>query len=96
MLFRLVNAPATFQIKMNKIFFDYLDQFCIVFYDILIYSENLEQHVQRVFMVFERLAKNSLYAKLKQCNFSVVKVDFHGYIFSNLGNFGDPKRVKSI
>ena len=49
MPFGLTNGPVAFQQFMNNIFGDLLDQ-CIVVYldDILIYSNNPEQHTKHV------------------------------------------------
>ena len=49
MPFRLTNGPVAFQRFMNNIFGDLLDQ-CVVVYldDILIYSDNPEQHTKHV------------------------------------------------
>ena len=56
MPFRLTNRPAAFQRFMNDIFGDLLDQ-CVVVYldDILIYSDNPEQHTKHVWEVLWRL-----------------------------------------
>ena len=56
MLFGLANAPATFQGHINAILRDYLDVFYIAYLDnILIYSEDLAQHMEYVRKVFKRL-----------------------------------------
>jgi len=51
-----VNAPASFQCFVNSIFVDMLDV-CVVVYldDILIYSQDPEQHVAHVQEVLLRL-----------------------------------------
>jgi len=54
MLFGLSNVPFAFQRFINEIFSDLLD-ICIVIYleDILIYSDNLEEHKNYVKEVLE-------------------------------------------
>jgi len=56
MLFRLTNAPATFQRFMNNVFADLLDV-CVVVYldDILIYSDDITQHWSHVKEILKRL-----------------------------------------
>jgi hypothetical protein len=49
---------------------DYLDKFVVVFIDdILIYSQNEEEHVDHLKMVLHRLREHQLYAKLSKCEF---------------------------
>lgn len=53
----LTNTPATFQSLMNSILAKYLRKFVMVFfYDILVYSRNLEDHLQHVQCVFQLTA----------------------------------------
>ncbi len=82
MLFRLTNAPVTFQGYINKILAEKLDVFVIVYLgDILIYTENGgEEHVQAVQWVLDQLRKHSLFANLKKCRFHQNEVRFLGYI----------------
>jgi hypothetical protein len=70
MPFRLTNAPTTFCILMNDIFQEWFDDFIVVYIDdILIYSGSLEEHVEHLQKVFQKLKENKLYAKLEKCEF---------------------------
>ena len=70
MPFGLSNAPSVFQRFMNDIFLDLLDV-CVVVYldDILIYSDNLENHKNHIKEVLRRFRDNGLYASPTKCAF---------------------------
>jgi len=56
MSFGLTNAPAYFMYLMNSIFMLELDKFVVVFVDdILVYSENEQDHAEHVKVVLTRL-----------------------------------------
>jgi hypothetical protein len=56
MSFGLTNALAFFMYLMNSVFKDYLDKFVVVFVDnILVYSQNEEEHEEHLRMVLQRL-----------------------------------------
>ena len=64
MSFGLTNAPAYFMYLMNSVFMLELDKFVLVFIDdILIYSENEQDHAEHVRIVLTRLREHQLYAK---------------------------------
>jgi len=49
MQFRLINAPATFQKRINSVLGEYLDEFIIAYLnDIIIYLESEEEHREYV------------------------------------------------
>lgn len=51
-------------------FYKYLDDFIIIFVDdILIYSDNEEDHERHIRKPLEVLRKNKLYAKRSKCDF---------------------------
>ena len=56
MPFGFTNVPATIQALINNILREYLDRFCIVYLDdILIYSDNIEDHKKHVRLVLKVL-----------------------------------------
>jgi hypothetical protein len=56
MSFGLTNVPTFFMYLMNSMFMDYLDKFVVVFInDILVYSQNEEEHEEHLNMVLQRL-----------------------------------------
>jgi hypothetical protein len=56
MSFGLTNAPAHFMYLMNSLFMPELDKFVMVFIDdILIYSKNVKEHEQHLWVVLQRL-----------------------------------------
>jgi len=64
MPFGLTNAPATFQHFVNEIFADMLDVSVLVYLDdILIYSDNMEDHWKHVKEVFQQLWAHRLYTR---------------------------------
>jgi len=64
MPFGLTNAPATFQAYLNDSLRPFLDRFCTAYLDnILIYSENEEQHIKHVKQILEALTKARLQVK---------------------------------
>lgn len=65
--FSLTDARTTFMCLMNSVLHPYLDNFGIVFIDdILIYSNNEEEHAEHLEIVLRLLRENQFYAKLSK------------------------------
>lgn len=61
MPFGLTNTSAVFQVLLNDALCDMLNCFIFVYVDnILIFFQNMEEHVQHVRLVLQRLLENSL------------------------------------
>nr|GEV60389.1 putative reverse transcriptase domain-containing protein [Tanacetum cinerariifolium] len=74
MPFGLTNAPAVFMDLKNRVCKPYLDTFVIVFIDdILIYSNNKEEHEGHLMLILELLKKEELYAKFSNYEFWIPK-----------------------
>src|SRR5882672_466506 len=96
MPFGLTNAPASFQHFINDIFSDILDTYVVAYLDdILIFSNNLDDHIKHVREVLSRLRDNSLFGKLEKCNFHKSSTTFLGYIISSNGIKMDPEKVEA-
>ena len=66
--FGLTYAPTTFMCLMNSVLHHYLDKFVIVFIDdILIYSNNEEEHVEDLEAMLKLLREHQLYTKISKC-----------------------------
>jgi hypothetical protein len=97
MSFGLTNAPAYFMYLMNSVFMQELDKFMVVFIDdILIYSENEEEHADHLRIVLSRLREHQLYAKFSKCEFWLKKVPFLSYVLSGDGISVDPTKVQEV
>ena len=72
MPFELTNAPFIFQSLMNGIFKPYPRRF-ILFNDILIYIQSLDEQMGHMTVVLEILRVNKLYAKRSKCCFGCSK-----------------------
>ena len=98
MPFGLTNAPATCQEMINDTLRKYLDVFVIAYLDdILVYTAGeLQDHVQRVRQVLEKLKERDLKVKLEKCKFHKPELDFLGFIVGRNGLRLDPNKVKSI
>ena len=69
MLFGLTNAPSTFQATMNQIFAAHLHKFVIFFYDILVYSSFMAEHLVHLEKVLSCLNHHQFFIKLSKCLF---------------------------
>src|SRR5947207_888756 len=69
MFFGLTNSPATFQTMMNDIFKDEIARGFVLVYldDILIFSNDLQEHHHRTRLVLQKLCKHKLYLKPEKC-----------------------------
>ncbi len=96
MPFGLVNAPAVFQAFINDVLRAMLNIFVFVYMDdILIFSLNLQEHIQHVRQVLAQLLKHKLF-KLEKREFHVPAVSFLGFHVSKDSLQMDPGKIRAV
>lgn len=97
MAFGLTNAPATFQRLMERTMGDLNLRECLIFLDdILIFSENFEDHLERLERVFSKLKEHGLKLKASKCEFFKTSVRYLGHIVSQSGVKTDPDKLLAL
>jgi hypothetical protein len=97
MPFGLTNAPASFQHFINDVLQPYLDIFITAYLDdILIYSDDLDEHRIYVQKVLQALSNANLHLKPEKCEFHWQEVKYLGFIISIDGTKMDPAKVITI
>ena len=93
--FGLTQAPAYFQLLMNKVLeglnftMTYLD-------DIIIFSDNELEHLEYLEIIFHRLKEAGLKMKHSKCDFFKSKIHYLGHLISADGIRPLPNKLDSI
>ena len=94
--FGLSQAPAYFQLLINKVLMDcgeyamgYLD-------DIIIFSKSEEEHLKHVESIFRRLEHFGLKMKREKCAFFKKHIQYLGHLISEEGFKPLPEKLESI
>ena len=93
MPFGLCNAPATFQRLTDTVLMGLNFDICLAYLDdIIVYSCDLQSHMERLEKLFQQLREANL--KLKPSKFSILqkRVAFLGYVVSETGIGTDPSQ----
>ena len=97
MAFGLTNAPATFQRLMERCVGEMNLKECLIFLDdILVFSQNFEEHLERLEAVFSRLKEHGLKLKPSKCEFFKTKVKYLGHVVSQDGVETDPDKISAL
>lgn len=98
MFFGLTNSPATFQMFMNAIFRDLILKGQVIVYldDILIFTDDLEEHRRITRQVLEILRENKLTCKPEKCEFETQETEYLGHIISYGTIKMDPAKVQGV
>ena len=93
--FGLTQVPAYFQALVNQLLeginfaFGYLD-------DILIFSPNMERHLEHVRVLFECLRAADLKLTKRKCSFLKVHVQYFGHYISGQGLEPVPEKLEAL
>ena len=95
--FGLNNAPATYQRLMEQCLGDLNMKICAIYLDdLIIFSNSLEQHLERLDKVLNRLKECNLKLNAKKCKFLQTKVKYVGHIVSESGIEADPEKLDKV
>jgi hypothetical protein len=80
MFFELTNSSITFQVYINKTMHSYLNLFVLMYINnLLMFFSFIEEHIEHVKLMLQRLRQFNLYLKLNKCNFHVFHVNFFDF-----------------
>jgi len=79
--FGLCNAGSTFQRVMDLALSGLNYNMCLVYLDdIIVYSSSVEEHIERLGLLFEKLRKANLKLKPSKCRLLKTEVSFLGHV----------------
>ena len=97
MPFGLANAPATFERLMESVLRGLQWEECLVYMDdIIVAGSSIEQCLQRLDHVFERLQAAGLKLKPSKCSFFRKNVTFLGHVVTEDGVHTDPEKIRHV
>jgi hypothetical protein len=91
------NSPMTFQRLIDDALEGIKGQFCYGYLDdIIVFSENWNDHLVHVAEVMKRLAQRRLRVSLGKCRWGVEQVTFLGFIFRQGQMATDPEKIEAV
>ena len=97
MPFGLCNAPGTFQRLMEQTLRGLQWEIAVLYIDdIIVFSETVETHLERLGAVLDRLRLTGLKLKPAKCQLLRTKVEFLGHIVSQDGVEVEPGKIQRI
>jgi len=96
--FGLTNFLATFQMMMNDLFHDIINQGNMATFtdNIIMATEMEEKHNKIVEEVLKQLEENDLFVKPKKCQWKVKEVEFLGVVIGPKGVKMQKEKVEGI
>ena len=95
--FGMSNSPSCFQRFINSTLGDYQDDFATGYLDdIIVYSNNFEDHLLHISKVLKRLRSKGVKLKLGKCKFFQKEVKFLGRIVNSDGYRMDEESIEAV
>ena len=95
--FGLRNVPATFQHLMETVLTILVRKICYVYLDdILIVGRTLEEHLENIARVLDRLQEEGLKLKPSKWHFLLKQIQYLGHTVSDQGILLDVNKVKVV
>lgn len=97
MSFGLKNAPSTFQRVIDNVLRELVGKICLVYIDdIIIFSTSLQEHIQSITKVFDKLRESNFKIQMGKCEFLRKEIAFLGHIITTQGIKPNPAKVHVI
>jgi len=98
MFFGMTNLPATFQVMINEILRDLINEGKVAAFidDVLVGMEIEEGHDKVVEEILRRLEENDLYVKPEKCAWKVRKIGFLGVVIGPNGIEMEEEKVDGV
>ena len=93
----LRNSPAIHQRRVTAALREYIGKFCHIYLgDIVIWSQDIIEHMKHIDLIMKALQKARLYCNLKKCHFYLLEIDFLGHHISEWGIEPNSAKVERI
>ena len=82
---------------MEECLGDYNMKICIIYLDdIIIFAKELEERIERLYLVLTRFKEHHLKLSAEKCFFMQKNVHFLGHVLSDCGIETEPDKIKKV
>jgi hypothetical protein len=96
MQFAVKNGPPTYQRVVTKTFREYLDSFMKIFLDEFTMYNDMESHLHKFKLCFQKCKEYDISLNPNKCAFMVFLRMVLGFITSKEGKLPYPKKIQAI
>ena len=97
LLFRLCNAPATFQRLMQKYFGELNPTYCLLYLDdVKVFLKMEEEHLKCLHGVFNHFQEHNMRLKPTKCKFFWDEINYLAYQVSMEGKWPNKWNLKAV